>query len=117
MTETNFHDAFRMTSLLENLSTTFKEFKAHEQIENRCIMRKLKEKLRALSITNTAVCNCHKDNKLTEMMSLFRDGYRCTGKTVADRVNYGLKLRQALEQFTDQFIPHMKEEEEVRFAQ
>jgi len=79
-------------------------------------MKKLKNKLRSLSIQNTAVCNCHKDNKLTDMLSLLQDGYKCTKKPDADRVNYGLQLRQALEQFTETFIPHMEEEEEVRLT-
>ena len=35
------------------------EFKCHEQIENQLIMKKLKNKLKQLSIQNAAVCNCH----------------------------------------------------------
>lgn len=76
-------------------------------------MKKLKEKLKALSIRNTALCNCHSDNRLTDMLELVQDGYKCTQKTELDRKNFGLKLRKALEDFTEQFIPHMEEEEEV----
>ena len=76
-------------------------------------MKKLKEKLKALSISNTALCNCHSDNRLTDMLELVQDGYKCTQKTELDRKNFGLKLRKALEDFTEQFIPHMEEEEEV----
>ena len=45
------------------------------------------------------------------MLKLFTDGYK--KKTEQDRVNYGLQLKQALEEFTQEFIPHMKQEEEV----
>jgi F-box/leucine-rich repeat protein 5 len=44
------------------------EFKTHEAIENRFIMKKLKNKLKGLSIQNTAVCNCHKVGGGTRMM-------------------------------------------------
>ncbi|XP_045165355.2 F-box/LRR-repeat protein 5-like [Mercenaria mercenaria] len=113
LTATNFADVVHLTTLLENLIRTFQEFIAHEQIENQFIMKKLKNKLRSLSIQNTAVCNCHKDNRLTDMLKFLQDGYKCTKKSDADRNNYGLQLRQELEDFTETFLPHMEEEEEV----
>ncbi|KAK3102932.1 hypothetical protein FSP39_015038 [Pinctada imbricata] len=113
LTGTNFSDVRHLTTLLENLAHTFQEFRAHEQIENKYIMQKLKDKLNMLSIRSTAVCNCHSDNKLSEMLQLLQDGYKCTEKSEMDRINYGLKLRSALEDFTEKFIPHMEEEEEV----
>lgn len=30
-----------------------------------------------------------------------------------ERLNYGIQLKEALEDFTKDFVPHMKEEEEV----
>lgn len=113
LTATNFANVGHLTKLLENLIKTFQEFIAHEQIENQFIMKKLKNKLRSLSIQNTAVCNCHKDNRLTDMLKFLQDGYKCTKKSELDRHNYGLQLRQALEDFTEDFLPHMEEEEEV----
>lgn len=113
VSESNFADISHLTNLLENLANTFKEFKAHEQIENKYIMKKLKDKLRALSVRNTAVCNCHSDNQLTDILELVQDGYKCTQKTETDRKNFGTKLRKALEDFTETFIPHMEEEEAV----
>ncbi|XP_062578649.1 F-box/LRR-repeat protein 5-like, partial [Saccostrea cucullata] len=113
MTDTNFADVHHMTNLLENLVNAFHEFRAHEQIENKYIMKKLKAKLNALSIRSSAVCNCHSDNKLTEMLMLLQDGYHCREKGEVDRQNYGKKLRSALEDFTQKFIPHMEEEEEI----
>ncbi|XP_041349076.1 F-box/LRR-repeat protein 5-like [Gigantopelta aegis] len=113
MSSINFSDVVNLTTSLESLFNTFKMFKAHEQIENKYIMRRLREKLQALSITNRAVCNCHKDSKLSKMLSLLQQGHSMARTTDMERVNFGLKLRQALEDFTEQFLPHMEEEEEV----
>lgn len=113
LTSTNFSSPCELMLLLQQLNTTFREFKVHESIENKYIMQKLKEKLQRLSITNKAVCNCHKDHKLTQMLRLLEDGHTKCSKSDQDRVNYGIKLRMALDDFTEQFIPHMQEEEEV----
>lgn len=110
---TDFADYGALESLLHELYQTFREFRCHEQIENQLIMTKLKKKLKALSIHDSAVCNCHSDNRLSDMLALVRDGYSCTNKSATERVNYGLKLQHALIEFTEKFLPHMKEEEEV----
>lgn len=57
---TNFTNFDAVGDLLSTLHNIFTEFKSHEQIENRLIMKKLKNKLKKLSIKNSAVCNCHK---------------------------------------------------------
>ncbi|GFU12516.1 hypothetical protein NPIL_661251 [Nephila pilipes] len=113
LTCTDFTDYAALESLLHDLHHTFCEFKSHEQIENKYIMRKLKKRLKLLSIHDAAVCNCHSDNKLSDMLALVEDGYSCTSKTETERINFGLKLRHALQEFTGSFLPHMKEEEEV----
>ncbi|CAL1544915.1 unnamed protein product [Lymnaea stagnalis] len=113
ITTTDFRDEDHLTTLLENLKNVFSEFKAHERIENMLIMKRLRIKLRAASVTSAAVCNCHSDNRLTDMLDLVLDGYRWTQKTERERQLYGRKLRHALEDFTQNFIPHMEEEEEV----
>lgn len=108
---TDFSDYTALTSLLRSLHQTFSEFRCHEQIENRFIMKKLKKKLKALSIHDSAVCNCHNDNRLSDILALVRDGYACTDQS--ERVHYGQKLQHALDEFTEVFLPHMREEEEV----
>lgn len=110
---TDFADYSALESLLHELYQTFSEFRCHEQIENQLIMTKLKKKLKALSIHDSAVCNCHSDNRLSDMLALVRDGYSCTNKSETERLNYGLRLQHALVEFTEKFLPHMKEEEEV----
>ncbi|KAF8785248.1 hypothetical protein HNY73_010820 [Argiope bruennichi] len=44
--------------------------------------------------------------------ALVEYGYSCSSKTEAERINFGMKLQHALLEFTDSFLPHMKEEEE-----
>jgi hypothetical protein len=78
-------------------------------------MKKLKSKLKAMAIYNSAVCNCHKDDEFTPLLNLVETGYMFTNrtKTTSERISYGIKLRQALNKFNKIFVPHMKEEEEI----
>ncbi len=68
-----------------------------------------------MQVHNSAVCNCHKDDQFTPLIELLDSGYVYINKhkTAADRLSYGIKLRRALKEFAKDFIPHMKEEEEV----
>ncbi|GFS04503.1 F-box/LRR-repeat protein 5 [Elysia marginata] len=113
VTSTDFRDKIHLTCLLQNLHCVFTELKAHEQIENTYIMGELRNKLHAASIRNPAVCNCHSDNRLTEMQDLVMDGYQWAEKPQRERQVYGRKLRMALEDFTQNFLPHMDMEEQV----
>uniref|UniRef100_A0A8C4NEC0 F-box domain-containing protein n=1 Tax=Eptatretus burgeri TaxID=7764 RepID=A0A8C4NEC0_EPTBU len=112
LSKTNFSNVRDFQLLLQLLHSTFKEFKTHEQIENECILAKLRSRLQGMSITNSLVYKAHSDNKLSEMLSLFEKGLR-NAKNEYERVNYGNQLKEELEAFTQGFIPHMKEEEEV----
>uniref|UniRef100_UPI00358EA402 F-box/LRR-repeat protein 5 n=1 Tax=Myxine glutinosa TaxID=7769 RepID=UPI00358EA402 len=112
LSKTNFSNDRDFQLLLQLLHSTFKEFKTHEQIENECILAKLRSRLQAMSVTNSLVYKAHSDNKLSEMLNLFENGLR-NAKNEYERVNYGNQLKEELEAFTQGFIPHMKEEEEV----
>ena len=48
-----------------------------------------------------------------QILKLLRDGYSCTGKSVAERLSYGIRLQKAVGEFTAKFLPHMQEEEDV----
>ncbi|CAM1313975.1 FBXL5 (predicted) [Pycnogonum litorale] len=114
ISNTNFNDADAVHMLSHNLFDTFCEFKLHEQIENEYIVRKLHLRLLDLSISNSTVCNCHDDNRLSEMLHLVTNGYLNSDAWSGDQRNhYEEQLKMALDQFTDTFLPHMKEEEEV----
>ncbi|CAF0705363.1 unnamed protein product [Brachionus calyciflorus] len=112
---TDFANSDALVSLLSNLNSIFDEFKSHEEIENEHIMTKLKTKLKAMAIYNSAVCNCHTEDEFTPLFKLVEMGYLYLNKTksISEKISFGVKLRKALNHFTQKFIPHMKEEEEI----
>ncbi|XP_072191453.1 F-box/LRR-repeat protein 5 [Excalfactoria chinensis] len=105
LSKTNFSNNNDFRALLQSLYATFKEFKMHEQIENECIIGLLQQRSRT-------VYNVHSDNKLSEMLSLFEKGLKNI-KNEYEQLNYAKQLKERLEAFTRDFLPHMKEEEEV----
>ncbi|KAJ8278294.1 hypothetical protein GJAV_G00086060 [Gymnothorax javanicus] len=105
LSKTNFSNNQDFRSFLQSLCATFTEFKMHEQIENDYIICLLQQR------SNT-VYNVHSDNKLSDMLSLFHKGLRNV-KSECEQLNYARQLKERLEAFTQDFLPHMKEEEEV----
>ncbi|XP_046893218.1 F-box/LRR-repeat protein 5 [Hypomesus transpacificus] len=105
LSQTNFSNNNDFRSFLQSLCATFKEFKMHEQIENEYIIGLLQQR-------SCTVYNVHSDNKLSEMLSLFEKGLRSV-KSEHEQLNYARQLKERLEAFTQDFLPHMKEEEEV----
>ncbi|KAM3876065.1 F-box/LRR-repeat protein 5 [Diretmus argenteus] len=103
--KTNFSNNNDFRSFLQSLCATFKEFKMHEQIENEYIIGLLQQR-------SCTVYNVHSDNKLSEMLSLFEKGLHNV-KSEYEQLNYAQQLKERLEAFTQDFLPHMKEEEEV----
>ncbi|XP_044217044.1 F-box/LRR-repeat protein 5 [Thunnus albacares] len=105
LSKTNFSNNNDFRSFLQSLCATFKEFKMHEQIENEYIIGLLQQRC-------CTVYNVHSDNKLSEMLSLFEKGLHNV-KSEYEQLNYAQQLKERLEAFTQDFLPHMKEEEEV----
>ncbi|KAM7410418.1 hypothetical protein PAMA_001722 [Pampus argenteus] len=105
LSKTNFSNNNDFRSFLKSLCATFKEFKMHEQIENEYIIGLLQQRC-------CTVYNVHSDNKLSEMLSLFEKGLHNV-KSEYEQLNYARQLKERLEAFTQDFLPHMKEEEEV----
>uniref|UniRef100_A0A7N6BRH8 F-box/LRR-repeat protein 5 n=1 Tax=Anabas testudineus TaxID=64144 RepID=A0A7N6BRH8_ANATE len=105
LSQTNFSNNNDFRSFLQSLCATFKEFKMHEQIENEYIIGLLQQRC-------CTVYNVHSDNKLSEMLSLFEKGLHNV-KSEYEQLNYAQQLKERLEAFTQDFLPHMKEEEEV----
>lgn len=64
-----------------------------------------------------AVSEVHSDNKLSEMVQLVEDACcqadKCNSSKQAAQIGHNLIL--ALRNFTEDFLPHMQEEEEVGF--
>ncbi|XP_063086471.1 F-box/LRR-repeat protein 5-like [Cavia porcellus] len=105
LSKTNFSNNNDFHALLQSLYATFKEFKMHEQIENEYIIGLLQQR-------SQTIYNVHSDNKLSEMLSLFEKGLKNV-KNEYEQLNYAKQLKERLEAFTRDFLPHMKEEEEV----
>uniref|UniRef100_A0AAY4CFL2 F-box/LRR-repeat protein 5 n=1 Tax=Denticeps clupeoides TaxID=299321 RepID=A0AAY4CFL2_9TELE len=105
LSKTNFSNNSDFRSFLQSLCATFKEFKMHEQIENEYIIGQLQQRSRT-------VYNVHSDTNLSEMLSLFEKGLRSV-KSEYEQLNYAQQLKERLEAFTQDFLPHMREEEEV----
>ncbi|XP_060044298.1 F-box/LRR-repeat protein 5 [Erinaceus europaeus] len=105
LSKTNFSNNNDFRALLQSLYATFKEFKMHEQIENEYIIGLLQQR-------SQTTYNVHSDNKLSEMLSLFEKGLKNV-KNEYEQLNYAKQLKERLEAFTRDFLPHMKEEEEV----
>ncbi|XP_034364240.1 F-box/LRR-repeat protein 5 isoform X1 [Arvicanthis niloticus] len=105
LSKTNFSNNNDFRALLQSLYATFKEFKMHEQIENEYIIGLLQQR-------SQTIYNVHSDNQLSEMLSLFEKGLKNV-KNEYEQLNYAKQLKERLEAFTRDFLPHMKEEEEV----
>uniref|UniRef100_UPI00398EA2E8 F-box/LRR-repeat protein 5 n=1 Tax=Pristiophorus japonicus TaxID=55135 RepID=UPI00398EA2E8 len=112
LSNTNFSNSQDFQALLKSLLATFTEFQSHEQIENEYIMDELQHRLRALSVRNSSVSNVHSDNKLSDMLRLVQKGLK-NFTNECEQLNYSRQLKENLDAFTRDFIPHMKEEEEV----
>lgn len=67
----DFRDGSEVVSLLQDLDLTLYEFKSHESIENIFIMDQLKNRLKQHQIQNTAVCDCHNDNRLSDVSCIY----------------------------------------------
>ncbi|KAK8723607.1 hypothetical protein OTU49_011461 [Cherax quadricarinatus] len=109
----DFRDGSEVISLLQDLTNTLYEFKSHESIENIFIMDQLKNRLKQRKIINAAICDCHNDNRLADVVQLVRTGTQVRERSIGERVSFGLKLQQAFEDFVRNFLPHMEEEEQV----
>ncbi|KAK3857539.1 hypothetical protein Pcinc_036210 [Petrolisthes cinctipes] len=109
----DFRDGPEVVSLLRGLDSTLREFKSHESIENIFIMDQLKNRLKQRQITNTAVCDCHGDNRLADVVQVLKTGIGVRQSSIGERLRFGLRLQRAFDDFVSNFIPHMEEEEQV----
>ncbi|XP_037076857.1 F-box/LRR-repeat protein 5-like [Pollicipes pollicipes] len=113
LSATDFSSSRAVAALLSSLLVTFREFRCHEQIENQLIVGRLKRRLSVRSAHHATVCSCHEDNRLTEMLELLETNVAEECWSAPGRDAFLLRLRRALDDFTDRFVPHMEEEERV----
>lgn len=52
-------------------------------------------------------------SRLSQLVSLVNDGLRLEYSSEVDRRAFGDQLKATIANFTDDYIPHMREEEEV----
>lgn len=112
LTHTNFSDHDAYLSILSHLRHDFHIFKCHEEIENKYILNNLLPRLPHSAKTSLQK-DIHSDNRLSLLVSLVHDGLTWEEPSEGDRVAFGKKLKDAIADFTTDFIPHMEEEEEV----
>ena len=115
LTHTNFSDHDAYLSILSHLRHDFHIFKCHEEIENKYILNNLLPRLPHSAKTSLQK-DIHSDNRLSLLVSLVHDGLTWEEPSEGDRVAFGKKLKDAIADFTTDFIPHMEEEEEVRMG-
>ena len=107
---TDFSDDFAVEGLLHSLNHTFHEFKHHEEIENQYILAKLKTRV-AKSELFDILCDIHHDTHVKDILSLVKKAVMLNGNL--QRSSFKVELQNAVKEFIDDFLPHMKEEEEV----
>ena len=110
LSQVDFSDQESYQCLLQQLSRRFREFKTHEDIENRYILHPLLPKL-GKECSTTLVNDIHSDNRLGELVTLVDGAPRGAG--VEEREQFGGRLKDAIACFTVDFLPHMEEEEQV----
>eukprot|EP00094_Tigriopus_californicus_P002281 TCALIF_02202-PA protein Name:"Similar to Fbxl5 F-box/LRR-repeat protein 5 (Mus musculus)" AED:0.08 eAED:0.08 QI:0/0/0/1/1/1/3/0/526 len=104
-------DTESLETLLQEVYEAMWEMKSHEYIENHFIMDRLKARLQAKQVYNQLVCNCHEDSKLLGVIRLVEKVY--SSQTEADKEKFGKELQKSIQEFLDEFVHHMEEEEAV----
>lgn len=99
--------------LLKELSSTFMELKQHEEIENKYIMKILKRKLQGEALRKLLV-HLHAHSHISDILKQvhcveekFQSGISTDFKIL------GSSLNSAIQGFFEEYVPHMKEEEQV----
>jgi F-box/leucine-rich repeat protein 5 len=112
LSATDFCDAQSYLQLLGHLSTNFHVFQTHEEIENRYIVGELMPRLpcnHKAKLEN----DLHSNNRLSTLVNLVSEGLQMGWCSEEARVDFGERLKTAIASFTVDFLPHMREEEEV----
>ena len=108
---TDFTDDFAVKGLLHSLNHTFHEFKHHEEIENQYILQELKNRVTKSDLLDI-LCNIHHDTHVKDILMLVKKAVAFNGDSL-QRSMFKAELQNAIKEFIDDFLPHMKEEEEV----
>ena len=98
---------------IDYLKLKFLELKSHEDIENHYIMKPLLPRLK--ECTNICLENdIHGDDRLEELMKRIED-VRARGTwSLSSRIEFLVSMREDIQNFIRDLLPHLVEEEEVR---
>ncbi|XP_057296760.1 F-box/LRR-repeat protein 5-like [Hydractinia symbiolongicarpus] len=110
---TDFSCVASFRTLLSELLKTFTELKHHEEIENKYIMKILKRRLQGEALKKLLV-HLHAHSHISDILNQVRKTEREVEEGfVRDLRVQGLKLNEALQEFFEEYLPHMVEEEQV----
>ena len=62
-------------------------------------------------VFNEAVCNCHEDSVLLEVIGLVEKVYMA--QTQKERIQHGVKLQRAIRNFLGDFVHHMEQVQNI----
>ena len=103
-----------MRALLQQLSSTLIQFRLHEEIEDKFIMRVLKKRLNG-EMLKKLLKHLHANSHISELIAFVKN----LQKEIAGIANenilkvYGEKLNKELRVFYEEYLPHMIDEEKV----
>lgn len=114
VTSTNFEDISSMKLLLQQLSTTLIQFRLHEEIEDKYIMRVLKQRLDG-EMLKKLMRHLHANSYISDLIMLVKNLQKeIVSITCEDTLKgYGERLNRALKMFYEEYLPHMIDEEKV----
>ena len=100
--------------LLNQLSSALLDFRNHEEIEDKCIMRSLKRRLSG-AMLRKLVKHLHADNHIADMIDFINTVQEKIKmvKSSEDLEVHGKQLHDAFETFSNDYLPHMMREEKV----
>ena len=111
--KTDFNNQQSFEQLLKRLSCVFLELKQHEEIENKCIMKILKRKLQGEALKKLLV-HLHAHSHISDILKLVQRVELEFQSGLCENLKLlGLSLNDSLEEFFEEYVPHMKEEEQV----
>ena len=131
LSNTDFRDRNSVATLLFELQYIFSEFKKHEEIEDMYIVDELRSRMVKVlegSDNDRVVAtqrkpeialekDLHGDERLSAVIHVISNVQDVTRRHTCNRVirlRQGQRLCEVLDEFTVDFVPHMREEEQVR---
>ncbi|XP_046841349.1 F-box/LRR-repeat protein 5-like isoform X2 [Xenia sp. Carnegie-2017] len=107
---TDFSDDFAVKGLLHSLYVAFNQFKHHEEIENKYILTKLKSRVTQSEVLEILGC-IHNDTHVKDILTMVRKAMGIESGGQGTRLKD--QLQSAITEFIEDFLPHMKKEEEI----